>query len=362
MSDATQIIVPRDNVNDDSVFLIDWVAADGTRVEAGAIVCTIETSKANVEVEAPAAGFVRHQRKPGDEVPIGGVLGWVTATVDVALPSDAPAAAAAPAGGDTLVSAKARQKMAELGLDPSLFAGMGAVKEKDVVAMAERVRAQAAPAATDPRGPSTVTPLNPVQRRTAKVMEESAASIPTSTLEREIDFGALRARAQALAAESGGVVTELDVLVASVAQACTRFPRFNASFEDGYQLREFAQVNVGVAMDLAGELYVPVLRDAAAKTAVQIAKELRGLLYLVQRKRVQGEHLTGGTVTVTSMVGKGIRRFVPIPVPKQAAIIGLGDPSGDRAALVIVFDHRVANGSEAAGFLGAIADAATASS
>jgi pyruvate dehydrogenase E2 component (dihydrolipoamide acetyltransferase) len=254
--------------------------------------------------------------------------------------------------------------MQALGLDPSLFAGMGAVKEKDVVAMAERVKAQqaaAAPAAADPRGPSTVVALNPVQRRTAKVMEESASSIPTSTLEREIDFGALRARAQAVAQSSGGVVTELDLLVAGVAKAAQQFPRLNAAFEDGYQLRQFAQVNVGVAMDLDGELYVPVLPDAAAKTPVEIAKALRGLLYLVQRKRVQGEHLTGGTITITSMIGKGVRRFVPIPVPKQAAILGIGDPAGDRAALVIVFDHRCANGSEAAAFLAAVEAAALAS-
>ncbi|MFN8545575.1 MAG: 2-oxo acid dehydrogenase subunit E2 [Candidatus Binatia bacterium] len=360
MSATEPIVVPRENVNDDSVYLIDWLVADGTRVEAGTPVCTIETSKANVDVDAPVAGFVRHQRCKGDEVPVGGVLGYLTATADGVLPTEARAIAAptAPGAGETVISGKARQKMAELGLDPSLFAGRGVVKEKDVVEMAARAASVAAPAAADARGPSTVTPLSPVQRRTARVMEESVAAIPSSYLEREIDFAALRARAQALAQESGAVVTELDLLVAGVARACARFPRFNAALEDGYQLRAFAQANVGVAMDLEGELYVPVLRDAGTKGAVEIAKALRGLLYLTQRHRLEAQQLTGGTITVTSMIGRGVRRFIPIPYPRQSAIVGIGDPAGDRAALCVVFDHRVANGSEAAAFLGAIEELA----
>lgn len=357
MTAPEPILVPRETVNDDSVYLIDWAVAEGTRVDAGAIVCTIETSKASVDVAAPAAGVVRRRAQPGDEVPIGGVLGWMTAAADTALPEapgavgSTPDAAGAPAGSG-LVSAKARQKMVELGLDPALFAGRTTVREKDVVEMAARM--SAGPATADARGASRVEPLDPVQRRTAKVMEESVASIPSAWLERTIDFAALRARAKALAEESGSVVTELDIVVHALAQACATFPRFNGHLEEGYRLRVFTQVNVGVAMDVAGELFVPVVKDAGAKTAVQVAKELRGLLYLGQRRRLEPQHLGGGTITVTSMIGKGVGHFVPIPYPRQSAIVGIADPDGDRAALCVVFDHRVANGSEAAAFLAAI--------
>src|SRR5439155_10658065 len=134
-------------------------------------------------------------------------------------------------------------------------------------------------------------------------------------------------------------------------QACRRMPRFNAHVTEGYQLQMFEQVNVGVAMDLEGELYVPILKNAADKAPAAIAKELRSLLYLTQRRRLESAHLTGGTITVTSMMGRGIQRFVPIPYPQQAAIIGLADPhpsTPNVTALSIVFDHRVANGSDAA--------------
>jgi pyruvate/2-oxoglutarate dehydrogenase complex dihydrolipoamide acyltransferase (E2) component len=355
------ILVPREHVNDDSVFVTEWAVAEGTRVEAGTVVCSIETSKAIVEIEAPAAGFVRQRAKAGDEVPIGGVLGWVSATADAALPDAQPQRSE---GGDPgQISAKARRKIEELGLDPALFAGKTNVREKDVVEMATKVAAAAGGATDDPRGPSRLEPLGAVQRRTARVMEQSVASIPASYLERSIDLATLRARAKAIAQSSGAVVTELDLVVWAVARACVEQPHFNAHMTDHYQLQIFEQVNVGVAMDLDGELYVPVLKNAATKEIAAIAKELRSLLYLTQRRRLEASHLAGGTITVTSMLGRGIQRFLPIPYPQQAAIIALADPergTGERTALAIVFDHRVANGSAAAAFLAKVEELATA--
>ena len=56
------IVVPREHVNDDSVFLTEWAVADGTRVEAGAVVCSIETSKAIVEPPHARAATRRLER------------------------------------------------------------------------------------------------------------------------------------------------------------------------------------------------------------------------------------------------------------------------------------------------------------
>jgi len=354
------ILVPREIVNADSVYVVSWAAADGTLVEVGAPLCDIETSKAVVTLEAEQGGYVRRRAAVGEEVPIGGVLGYITAAPDSALPGcerreDVPTA---PPQG-LQISAKARQKIAELGLDVALFAGRGVVRERDVLELAARPRAagpQTAPAPHDPRGPFRFEALGPVQRRVARVMEQSVAAIPAAYLERTIDLAPVRERARALGAESKSVVTEVDVLVAAVAQAGAEFPHFNAFVTSDYQLHIFEQVNVGVAVDVEGDLYVVVVKDAATKPVTAIAKELRGLQYLAQRRRVGVEQLSGGTITVTSMLGRGIHRFQPIPYPQQAAIVGLADtePGSTRAALTLVFDHRVANGSRAAAFLAAV--------
>jgi pyruvate/2-oxoglutarate dehydrogenase complex dihydrolipoamide acyltransferase (E2) component len=362
--DAHAILVPREIVNADSVYVVRWVVPDGASVEVGGALCDIETSKAVVTVEAERGGYVRQRAAAGDEVPIGGLLGYITAQADSPLPAPAASERPAPLMGEGMqISAKARQKIEELGLDIALFAGRGFVRERDVLEVAAAQPA-AAPVREDPRGPFHLEPLGPIQRRVARVMEQSVAAIPAACLERIVDIAPVRERARAVAGESKGVVTEIDLLVAAVASACAQFPHFNSFVTPDYQLHLFEQVNVGVAVDVEGDLYVVVVKGASGKAPAAIAKELRGLQYLAQRRRLSVEQLSGGTITVTSMIGRGVHRFQPIPYPHQAAIVGMADcePGSTRTALTLVFDHRVANGSQAAAFLAAIDTAFTSQS
>lgn len=109
------ILVPREIVNADSVFLVRWLLEEGATVEPGTPVCEIETSKAVMGVEAERRGFLRHAAGAGDEVPIGGVLGYVTAAAATRLPdSGLSDAAPATAVAAVQISAKARQKIDEL--------------------------------------------------------------------------------------------------------------------------------------------------------------------------------------------------------------------------------------------------------
>jgi pyruvate/2-oxoglutarate dehydrogenase complex dihydrolipoamide acyltransferase (E2) component len=345
--------VPREIVNADSVYLVAWSVADGAQVEAGAAVCEIETSKAIEEVEAQRGGYVRHRAVVGDEVSVGGILGYITERPDTPLPEERETSRESGLALDTQISAKARQKMEELGLDPSQFSGRGIVRERDVVELAERLQAATA---SDPRGPYRLEPLGTIQRRVARVMEQSVAAMPAASLERIIDIAPVRERARSLARETKGVITEVDLLVAAVARACTAFPRFNGFVTPDHQLRLFENANIAVAVDVEGDLYVVTVMDAGNKSAAEIAKELRGLQYLAARRRLSAAQVAGGTITVTSMLGRGVHRFQPIPYPHQAAIVGLSDcePGTSRCVLTLVFDHRVANGSQAAAFLVAI--------
>src|SRR4051812_20641044 len=112
MTDVQPILVPREIVNADSVFVVRWLIAEGAAVEAGTTVCEVETSKAVLNVDAEQTGHLRRRAAEGDEVPIGGVLGYLTAAADTPLP-DAGLSDAAPAAAVAAVqiSAKARQKM-----------------------------------------------------------------------------------------------------------------------------------------------------------------------------------------------------------------------------------------------------------
>ena len=57
-----------------------WLKREGDAVEEGQTLVVIETTKASLEVEAPASGMVFRIRKIGDRVKIGDPLGIVAAS------------------------------------------------------------------------------------------------------------------------------------------------------------------------------------------------------------------------------------------------------------------------------------------
>lgn len=133
-----EIRVPRETVNDDSVRIVRWLAADGEAVRAAAPVVEIETSKSVLEVESPEAGCLRILRQAGDTVGIGELLGMVGEAAPIAQPTPvASTPQATPAtGAGSRISKKARELIVVHRLDESAFAHLPLVREADVLAAA----------------------------------------------------------------------------------------------------------------------------------------------------------------------------------------------------------------------------------
>lgn len=74
---ATEILLPRLGFSMTEGTLAEWLAKDGSPVEAGAPLFTIESDKSTNEVESPAAGTLRIQAEAGETYPVGAVLGTI---------------------------------------------------------------------------------------------------------------------------------------------------------------------------------------------------------------------------------------------------------------------------------------------
>ena len=57
--------------------IVEWLVADGDRVEAGCPLYRLETDKIEIEVECPVAGSVRLLASPGQSLPVGEEIGFV---------------------------------------------------------------------------------------------------------------------------------------------------------------------------------------------------------------------------------------------------------------------------------------------
>ena len=151
----------------------------------------------------------------------------------------------------------------------------------------------------------------------------------------------------------------------AVCQALREFPEFNSRWEDG-ELRRYLAVNAGIAVGTDRGLVVPVVRDAQNLNAKGLASALDALVGRARSGRLQLEDVEEGTITLNNTGAFGSIASRPLLNYPQVAIVTLERVvlrpvviAGGIAIRSIVnvclsFDHRVADGLEAGGFLAAI--------
>lgn len=123
-------------------------------------------------------------------------------------------------------------------------------------------------------------------------------------------------------------------------------------------------LHIGIAVDTEHGLLVPVVRDVARRSLLDVAARSRELIEAARARRIRPDDLQGGCFTLTNLGGFGIEAFTPIINPPETAVLGLGailrepvvredDTLGvrDQMTLSLTFDHRVVDGAPAARFL-----------
>jgi acetyltransferase-like isoleucine patch superfamily enzyme len=138
-----EIKVPHEIVNDDLVTISQWNHENGAHVRSRDTVALIETSKAVIEVEAGADGYIEIVQPEGSEVGIGAVIAVVreqrqvgdAQNIDkkveaIKNTADPPTK---PLAGGVAFSRKARLAMEENGLNAQVFSGLSLVREKNVL-------------------------------------------------------------------------------------------------------------------------------------------------------------------------------------------------------------------------------------
>ena len=129
MSVIQEIIVPQDSVNDETVQLVAIHAGHGSRVAGGDPVVEIETSKANLTLEAEADGYIECAFKLGDEIAVGTAVARILDSPPAAPAAVPEVGTVAEGAGETIFSDAARAALGELNLDEDRFAGIAFVTE-----------------------------------------------------------------------------------------------------------------------------------------------------------------------------------------------------------------------------------------
>ncbi|WP_218188450.1 2-oxo acid dehydrogenase subunit E2, partial [Desulfosarcina cetonica] len=221
-------------------------------------------------------------------------------------------------------------------------------------------------------GPVERIPFRSIRRATAVQMATAWSQIPHVSSQDTVDVTRLEAFRLAHKAKieaAGGRLSMTVFVVKALVAALKAFPRFNATLDLAGQAIILKQYyHLGVAVNTDRGLIVPVIRDVDRKSVTDVAVELADIVQTTRAGKISRDALQGGTFTLTNAGAMGGGFFTPIINYPEVAILGTGqarmqpvvetDDGGRHRIvprlmmpLVLCFDHRVADGAEAIGFL-----------
>jgi pyruvate dehydrogenase E2 component (dihydrolipoamide acetyltransferase) len=363
-----------------------WLVKAGDVVEEHQNVLEIETDKAVVEVPSPKKGKVaKLNKQEGDIVKVGEVLMTIAEEGEAAEAKPAEAKPVEPAEEKpkksvsvvgvlpeeeekVLATPAVRAYAREAGVDIDTLRGSGpagSVTMEDVKAAAGKGKK-----AEDVFGPVERRPLKGLRRTIAKNLSVSQRTTAFVTGMDEADITELwelREREKKALLDKGVHLTFLPFFMKAVIHALPEHPMLNASLDDEREeviIKKY--FNLGVAVDTPDGLMVPVIRDAAKKTILELAVELQELSVKARERKIKLEEMKGGTFTITNWGHFGGTFATPIINYPEAAILGMGKiaekPWVKDGQVVIrkiiplslTFDHRLTDGVDASLFLSKI--------
>ncbi|WP_165986197.1 dihydrolipoamide acetyltransferase family protein [Streptomyces sp. YIM 98790] len=381
--------------------IVRWLVDVGDVVTVDQPVVEVETAKAQVEIPCPYPGVVtsRHGEE-GGQIPVGAPLitvasapapdgessgnvlvGYGTTTAAAATSRrrrlTAPASSAAPASPvpssspPPVISPLVRRLARERGIDLRTLHGSGPnglILRADI----EHATRPPAPASAPPSRPSTAPsptriPLRGTAGAMAARLSRSRTEIPDVTCWVDADATELLTARRALGEPRIS-------LLALLARICTatlaRHPRLNASVDTAANEVVLHQdIHLTLATQTERGLLVPVVRNAGTLTTQQLHDEITRLTEAARAGSLTPAELTGGTFTLNNYGVFGVDGSTPIINHPEAAMLGIGriteKPWAHQGRLALrqvvqlslTFDHRVCDGSVAAGFLRDVADA-----
>ena len=369
--------------------VVRWLVAEGAAVKEDDLLVEILTDKANIELPSPVSGtFLKILAQPGQVVKVGEPIALIepaarqAAAQHAVTPSDRPTSASREAaepghgspperagapGGDVLATPVVRKLAKDLGVELGEVPGSGPggrITEEDVRRAAGPKASAGIPAESTAE---ERIPFKGKRRMIARKMVAAKTRVPHALLVDEADVSGLlaeRAKMREIGEREGVRITILPFIMKAVAGALRRHPALNASLdEDREEIVLKKKIDVGMAVDAGDGLVVPVVRNADAKSVIELAREIERLSAAAREGTLASADLTGGTFTISSVGSIGGLFSYPVINVPEAAILAAhkivtrpvvrdGEiVPREMMYLSLSFDHRIVDGGEATRFL-----------
>jgi len=305
-----------------------WRVAVGESILAGQIIAEIETDKAVLEYESPESGTVLRllAEAGGAAVAVGAPILELTEAQ----------------GGPEAKSAQ----------PPVIEPAANEVPARD----------PAAPPAT------SVAKFSQLRRLIAARVAEAKSTIPHFYLAREMRMDAAMAAITRLRQAGTAASVSINTLIFSaLARSLQQHPELNVVFAgDGTQA--LASIDIGIAVATSEGVFLPVIRQAAARTLADIQAEMARLRTAAERRTLQEHEFTHTAMSLSNLGMHGVDSFAAIISPPQIMMLATGRvaqrpvvvdgivSTGFTMHCVLSCDHRVIDGVQAARLLATFQD------
>jgi pyruvate dehydrogenase E2 component (dihydrolipoamide acetyltransferase) len=391
--------------------IIKWFVKAGDTIKEDDPLLEVQNDKSVEEIPSPVTGTIKEIKvEEGTVATVGDTLVTIDAPGHNSVAQAAPAVevkptvaeAVAPVAQQTVVTAQAtnkhvlampsvRQYAREKGVDISVVVPTGKggrVVKADIDAFttgASTVLATpVAPAATPAQAVTTTAipekpaqpftsslaefetreKMTPMRRAIASAMTNSKHTAPHVTLFDEVNATKLmahRKRFKEVAMDRGVKLTFLPYVVKALVSVLRKYPALNASIDDATQEIVYKHYfNVGIATDTDRGLFVPVVKNADAKSIFTIANEINENAVKAHEGTLKPHEMSGGSSTISNIGSIGGGWFTPVINYPEVAILGVGkiatepivNDEGEIVAAPIMklslsFDHRIIDGATA---------------
>ncbi len=359
--------------------VVAWLVQPGATVSAEQELVEVQTEKSLLTVAAPASGVLTELRaQPGDKVAVGDVIALLTVADGSALPTSAASSAGQPVSAVSTSQAPVTPRSRPARGEASVRAAMG-----DAAFISPAVRARLLEAGLTISDLATIPgtgaggrvavadidaylahgePMSGVRQAVANAMARSWQR-PLATVARPAAMDALLAHRRTVEGRPSATIYALRALAVALAAQPTLACRLY-----GNRLLKAQSIDLAVAVEIDDGVLTPVIRGVEKLTLAALTAAVDQVIERARAGRISD---AGSAVATVSNYGTfGLTWATPIPLPGQAAILGLGAvkavPSWDpalktwgrarEAELTLTFDHRIADGGAAGRLLQQVAD------
>lgn len=338
----------------------EWHIKEGDTVAIDQPIASVETAKALVEVPSPYAGVIEKLYGVAGDVittgkPFVGFKGEATETGksadkgtvvgNIETATDNTATATLAINTSSAIATPAVRALARrLGVDLTKIDNTDKISKDDVYQLAKAENTLSG------------TPLSPIQEAMACTMQNAQQQVAGMTVHDDVVISAWFKK------------EDLTIkVIQALCYAISIEPMLNSHYHPRTQhYQNFAEVNLGLAVDTEHGLFVPVIHNAQSKDNAELRAHIDQYKEQAQTKSIPQDKLKKATIVYSNVGTFATKYATPIVSPPTVAILATGrvykgvdiiDNTLQPAWLLplsISADHRLITGGQLTRFLKAL--------